>query len=65
MPLDFIGFEVIAIPGENWTEIVRTVIKRVTIQKDGTPRIEGLIPAMTAKARISAGKLDTPLCCCS
>lgn len=22
------------IPGENWTEIVRTVIKRITIQKD-------------------------------
>jgi site-specific DNA recombinase len=41
---NFIGLEVMEIPGKDWTEIIRTMVKRITVQKDGKPRIEAIIP---------------------
>jgi hypothetical protein len=38
------------IPGENWVEIVRTVIKRIIVHKDGRTRIEAIIPAEAAQS---------------
>src|SRR6266849_247581 len=60
-----VGMEVMEIPGKDWTEIVRAAMKRITIQRDGRPRIEGLIPTKSAKARSYASNPCTPLCGCS